>query len=224
MSRRLPRRQSGSGSGKPKGASQRPDPRRAARPANGHAASNGSDVLDGPVMPAAAPIEQPSAADVPPEHVVPPALHVTPGRSAPDGSPLGAPEAVDVPAHHGHAHPTPLAPDAGVPTVPTGGTERLFVHDAGASGCTAAQLRRFIKSRPYVPMHELRRRFELNGTADDVTPIDTPEGTVYIGLPPRESGLLGELVRQGDVGLELCRDPYVPMVVGVFAIRPISRQ
>ena len=30
-------------------------------------------------------------------------------------------------------------------------------------GPTAAQLRRFIKSRPYVPLHELRRRFELNG-------------------------------------------------------------
>ena len=30
--------------------------------------------------------------------------------------------------------------------------------DRGA-GCTAPQLRRFIKSRPYVPMHELRRRF-----------------------------------------------------------------
>ena len=28
------------------------------------------------------------------------------------------------------------------------------------AGCTAPQLRRFIKSRPYVPMHELRRRFE----------------------------------------------------------------
>lgn len=91
-------------------------------------------------------------------------------------------------------------------------------------GCTAAQLRRFIKSRPYVPMHELRRRFELNGSADDVSPISTPEGLVYVGLPTRESALVEELVRQGDVGLELCRDPRVPMAVGVFAMRPIIRQ
>ena len=39
-----------------------------------------------------------------------------------------------------------------------------------AQGCTQAQLRRFIKSRPYVPMHELRRRFDINGEADDVLP------------------------------------------------------
>ena len=90
-------------------------------------------------------------------------------------------------------------------------------------GCTAAQLRRFIKSRPYVPMHELRRRFELNGSADDVSPIETRAGLVYLGLPPRESTLVEELVRMGDVGLELCRDPQVPMVVGVFAMRPITR-
>jgi hypothetical protein len=93
----------------------------------------------------------------------------------------------------------------------------------GSSGCTPAQLRRFIKSRPYVPMHELRRRFELNGQADEVTPIATAEGIVYIGLPGREAEHIADLVRQGDVGLELCRDPHVPMVVGVYAIRPVSR-
>ena len=88
---------------------------------------------------------------------------------------------------------------------------------------TAAQLRRFIKSRPYVPLHELRRRFELNGEADDVWPIRTADGVVYLGLPERESQLIGDLVRQGEVGLELCRDPQSPMVIGVFAMRPISR-
>ena len=87
---------------------------------------------------------------------------------------------------------------------------------------TAAQLRRFIKSRAYVPMHELRRRFELNGYADDVLPIDTAEGRVFVGLPERESQFLSDLVRQGDVGLELCRDPDVAIVVGVYPMRPIS--
>ncbi len=91
------------------------------------------------------------------------------------------------------------------------------------AGCTQAQLRRFIKSRPYVPMHELRRRFELNGQADDVTPIRGSDGIIYVGLPRRESGFMAELLRQGDIGVELCRDPSVPMVVGVFAIRPVTR-
>lgn len=99
------------------------------------------------------------------------------------------------------------------------------IRSADAShGCTSAQLRRFVKSRAYVPMHELRRRFELNGEADDVSPVGTQLGIVYLGLPPREAQLIGELVRQGEVGLELCRDPRVPIVVGVFPIRPITRQ
>ncbi len=90
-------------------------------------------------------------------------------------------------------------------------------------GCTAAQLRRFIKSRAYVPMHELRRRFELNGAPDDVCCVHTSSGPVYLGLPARESQLIGDLVRQGDVGLELCRDPETPIVVGVYPTRPITR-
>ncbi len=114
------------------------------------------------------------------------------------------------------AHPAPVGPVKPEDGMPTGlGLE---------SGCTAAQLRRFIKSRPYVPMHELRRRFELNGGADDVTPIATSTGIVFLGLPDRESQFVAELVRQGDVGLEICRDPSAPMVVGVFAMKPISRQ
>lgn len=89
--------------------------------------------------------------------------------------------------------------------------------------CTQAQLRRFIKSRPYVPMHELRRRFELNGEPDDVSPVATQDGTIWVGLSPREAGFIGELIRQGEIGLELCHDPVVRIVVGVFAMRPIAR-
>lgn len=89
--------------------------------------------------------------------------------------------------------------------------------------CTTAQLRRFIKSRPYVPLHELRRRFELNGEADEVHPVETGEGRVFLGLPAREAGMVGELIRQGEVGLEMSHDPPVPIVVGVYPIRPIPR-
>lgn len=89
---------------------------------------------------------------------------------------------------------------------------------------TAAQLRRFIKSRPYVPLHELRRRFELNGDLDDVCAVAAADGSrYYLGLPPREAELLAQLVRDGEVGVELSRDPRVPVVVGVFAMRPVSR-
>jgi hypothetical protein len=89
--------------------------------------------------------------------------------------------------------------------------------------CTQAQLRRFIKSRPYVPLHELRRRFGLNGADDDVSGVDVDGHRVFIGLPERESGLLGELLRQGDLGYELLLDPTSPLVIGVFPMRPVQR-
>ncbi|HEY3524303.1 MAG TPA: hypothetical protein VGK63_11430 [Candidatus Limnocylindrales bacterium] len=90
------------------------------------------------------------------------------------------------------------------------------------NGATPAQLRRFIKSRPYVPLHELRRRFGLNGHEDDVVPIDLPERRVWIGLPADEGRMLAELVHQGEVGCELSIDPASPVVVGVFPIRPLA--
>ena len=101
------------------------------------------------------------------------------------------------------------APDGGAPEAPM--------------PCTQAQLRRFIKSRPYVPLHELRRRFGLNGDDDDVCGADIDGRRLFIGLPERETGLLGELLRQGDVGYELLLDPTSPIVIGVFPMRPVQR-
>jgi len=89
--------------------------------------------------------------------------------------------------------------------------------------CTAPQLRRFIKSRPYVPMHELRRRFGIDGHDDDVTPVRLEPGWVYVGLPGREGGLLGELLKAGEIGYELSLDPRTPIVIGVYPMRPIPR-
>lgn len=92
-----------------------------------------------------------------------------------------------------------------------------------SNGCTAPQLRRFIKSRPYVPMHELRRRFGINGHEDDVCAIDLGERRVFVGLPAREGSLLGELLRGGDIGYELSLDPRTPIVVGLYPMRPVAR-
>jgi hypothetical protein len=94
---------------------------------------------------------------------------------------------------------------------------------ADRAGCTAPQLKRFIKSRVYVPMHELRRRFAIDGTDDDVTAISVAGEQIYVGLPDREGRLLGELLRSGDVGYELSMDPPTPIVVGLYPMRPIAR-
>jgi hypothetical protein len=85
-------------------------------------------------------------------------------------------------------------------------------------------MRRFIKSRPYVPVHELRRRFLIDGIEDDVSPVVTAQHTVFVGLPPREAQFLSDLIRGGEVGCEMLLDPTSPGVVGVYPMRPVARQ
>jgi hypothetical protein len=89
--------------------------------------------------------------------------------------------------------------------------------------CTVAQLRRFIKSRPWIPMHELRRRFGIYGGDDDVSTIRVGEHTLFVGLPTAEARLMAELLGGGDVGFELSLDPVTPIVVGVYPMRPVPR-
>jgi hypothetical protein len=103
-----------------------------------------------------------------------------------------------------------------------GGSDHSLNGDRNGQ-CTAPQLRRFIKSRPYVPMHELRRRFAIDGGDDDVTPVRLDPGWVYVGLPNREGSLLGDLLRAGEIGYELSLDPRTPIVIGVYPMRPIPR-
>jgi hypothetical protein len=149
-----------------------------------------------------------------------------PGSEAParpsDRAPVIDP--VDHPA--AQAHPEPASPrdpvDAPIP--PVNGHAPGGDQAAGpVAACTAPQLRRFIKSRPYVPMHELRRRFGINGREDDVSAIDVGERRIFVGLPDREGSLLGELLRGGDIGYELSLDPRTPIVIGLYPMRPVAR-
>ncbi len=137
----------------------------------------------------------------------PVALDLRPVRSDPPGAAVEA------------------APQAAVEAArpPAVDGRRLERPDERGSGCTTAQLRRFIKSRAYIPMHEIRRRFAITAEDDDVTGIALGSGRVFVGLPPREAMMLGELFRAGEVGYELQLDPIAPVVVGVYPMRPVTR-
>jgi hypothetical protein len=123
-----------------------------------------------------------------------------------------------------------VAPEGGeVPAAPVPPVAPAFDEDGHPipghhHNCTLAQMRRFIKSRPYVPVHELRRRFEIEGIEDEVSPVSTGNGTVFVGLPAEQAQFLGELIRAGDIGCEMLLDPTSPGVVGVFPMRPVARQ
>jgi hypothetical protein len=142
-----------------------------------------------------------------------------PSRTAPSRGPR--------PFDRGASHGTGAASHgAGTPSSTHGPAPARPSHNQSertTPACTAPQLRRFIKSRAYVPMHELRRRFAIDGGDDDVTGIPLESGRIYVGLPTQEGQLLGDLVRAGEIGFELSMDPQTPVVVGVYAMRPVPR-
>jgi hypothetical protein len=158
-------------------------------------------------------IEGPGSAQARPDEPLAPDLAPAEPAQAPIAAPP-APAASTGPTN-GHATNGALVP------APTNG--HAHGRDERPNGCTAPQLRRFIKSRPYVPMHELRRRFAIDGNDDDVTQVRLEDGHVYVGLPQREGSLLGELLRGGEIGYELSFDPRAPIVVGVYPMRPVPR-
>lgn len=185
------------------GARHRPDGARpAAGPApNGQPAPNGRP--DRPTAPE--PTDRAAAAERLPVAALPQ-----------DTAPAPTPAAVHAPAPDAGAAPEPSRPR-------TNGNGAVQAQQERGNGCTAPQLRRFIKSRPYVPMHELRRRFAIDGDDDDVTQVRLSGGAIYVGLPDREGSLLGDLLRGGEIGYELSLDPRSPIVVGVYPMRPVPR-
>jgi hypothetical protein len=158
------------------------------------------------------------------------AIEAVPAKEERQGPPTMPPEQASQRSLPGPTVPTNgAAPSQGNGVQAQPAPERRAVpagpegDEPGERGATGPQLRRFIKSRAYVPMHELRRRFAINGHDDEVTAVDVDKRRVFVGLPDREGRLLGELLRGGDIGYELSMDPITPIVVGVYPMRPVTR-
>jgi len=83
---------------------------------------------------------------------------------------------------------------------------------------STSSLRRFVCSRPYVPVAELRRRFGLE-EPDDMVRISRNGSSAFIGVPAREAAKLEELWMRDELGVELSVDVRAPVVVGVFPMR-----
>ncbi|MDQ3881312.1 MAG: hypothetical protein M3295_09615 [Chloroflexota bacterium] len=83
---------------------------------------------------------------------------------------------------------------------------------------STSSLRRFINSRPYVALSEIRRRFGLEET-DEVTRVTRNGATAFVGLPEREALKLADLWQRGEIGLEFSVEVRAPAVVGVYPMR-----
>ncbi len=83
---------------------------------------------------------------------------------------------------------------------------------------STSSLRRFISSRPYVTIAELRRRFALDDP-DAVSRLERDGTVAWVGLPEREASKIRELWQHDEIGLELSVEVRAPVVVGVYPMR-----
>ena len=82
---------------------------------------------------------------------------------------------------------------------------------------STSSLRRYLTSRPYLSVADIRRRFGLDPDAMSV--VSRNGTTAYIGLPERESSKLQDLWQRDEVGVELSVEVRAPVVVGVYPMR-----
>ena len=83
---------------------------------------------------------------------------------------------------------------------------------------STSSLRRFITSRPYVTVAELRRRFGLDDP-DGIGHLERNGTRAWIGLPEREAAKIQDLWQRDEVGLELSVEVRAPVVVGIYPMR-----
>jgi hypothetical protein len=83
---------------------------------------------------------------------------------------------------------------------------------------STSSLRRFITSRPYVPVAEIRRRFGLDDP-DCICSIARNGTVAFVGLPEREALKLQDLWSRDEIGVELSVEVRAPVVVGVYPMR-----
>lgn len=75
----------------------------------------------------------------------------------------------------------------------------------------------FIRSRSYVSIPDIRRRFNLDA-GEDVSAIVGVNGRLFVGLPADAARVLGDLVKEGRVGLETEPGLLARAVVGAYVI------
>ena len=82
---------------------------------------------------------------------------------------------------------------------------------------STSSLRRYLTSRPFIAVADIRRRFGLDPEAMSV--VSRNGTTAFIGLPEREATKLQDLWQRDEVGVELSVEVRAPVVVGVYPMR-----
>ncbi|MGH2427422.1 MAG: hypothetical protein ACRDGV_00850 [Candidatus Limnocylindria bacterium] len=79
---------------------------------------------------------------------------------------------------------------------------------------STSSLRRYLTSRPYVAITDLRRRFNLDPEA--MSNIARNGTSAFVGLPEREALKVQDLWERDEIGIELSVEVRAPVIVGVY--------
>ena len=83
---------------------------------------------------------------------------------------------------------------------------------------TRGNLWGILQGRLHVPMGDLRRQFQID--SDDVTPVQTSEGTFYVGLPADGAAVLVQLWHEGRIVFDCTPDLRAMVVRAIAPTRP----
>lgn len=78
----------------------------------------------------------------------------------------------------------------------------------------------FIRRKAYIPLCEIRRRFELDGD-DGAFLADEGGIRIFVGLPTNTCAAIEKLWRQGKIGLELSVEFDCQVLIGVYPMVPV---
>lgn len=107
----------------------------------------------------------------------------------------------------------PLERDVGEePSESEGEAER-----APARRVKASSLLWFISNRPYVPISDIRRRFDLY--SEHGTMLRDEEGPLHLGLPEQAAATILDLRRRNKIEFEYDYAYEMRIVIGVFPLR-----
>ena len=82
---------------------------------------------------------------------------------------------------------------------------------------STSSLRRYLTSRPFIAVADIRRRFGLE--PDEMSAVSRDGTTAFIGLPEREATKLQDLWQRDEIGVELSVEVHAPVVIGVYPMR-----
>ena len=82
---------------------------------------------------------------------------------------------------------------------------------------STSSLRRYLTSRPYIAVADIRRRFGLE--PDAMSCVSRNGTSAFVGLPEREASKLQDLWQRDEIGVELSVEVHAPVIVGVYPMR-----